>query len=89
MNVLWPWYLTLLLLIPLLIAGYIWMLRRKRKFTVRYSSLSLIRAAQPEVPVFVYAADHGFNCDERESYDATAAAEAELRTFEFFAAELK
>lgn len=48
-----------------------------------------IRAAQPEVPVFVYAADHGFNCDERESYDATAAAEAELRTMEFFAAELK
>lgn len=48
MNVLWPWYLTLLLLIPLFIAGYIWMLRRKRKFSVRYSSLSLIRAAQPE-----------------------------------------
>lgn len=48
-----------------------------------------IRAAQPEVPVFVYAADHGFNCDERESYAAAAAQEAELRTMEFFAAELK
>ncbi|MCB0107742.1 MAG: VWA domain-containing protein [Caldilineaceae bacterium] len=48
MNVLWPWFLLLLLLIPLFVAGYIWMLRRKRKFTVRYSSLSLIRAAQPE-----------------------------------------
>lgn len=48
-----------------------------------------IRAAQPEVPVFVYAADHGFNCDERESYDAAAAKEAEFRTLEFFAAELK
>lgn len=48
MNLLWPWYLALLLLIPLLIAGYLWMLRRKRKFTVRYSSLSLVRAALPE-----------------------------------------
>jgi len=53
------------------------------------SDVEKIRAAQPEVPVFVYAADHGFNCDERESYDAAAAAEAELRTMEFFAAELK
>ena len=48
MNVLWPWFLALFLLIPLLVAGYIWMLRRKRKFTVRYSSLSLVRAALPE-----------------------------------------
>lgn len=48
MNVLWPWLLFLLLLIPLLVAGYIWMLRRKRKFAVRYSSLSLVRAALPE-----------------------------------------
>lgn len=53
------------------------------------SDVEKIRAAQPEVPVFVYAADHGFNCDERESYDADAAKEAELRTMEFFAAELK
>ena len=53
------------------------------------SDVEKIRAAQPEVPVFVYAADHGFNCDERESYAAAAAQEAELRTMEFFAAELK
>lgn len=53
------------------------------------SDVDKIRAAQPEIPVFVYAADHGFNCDERESYDAAAAKEAELRTMEFFAAELK
>jgi Ca-activated chloride channel family protein len=48
MNLLWPWLLLLLLLIPLIIALYVWMLRRKRKYAVRYSSLSLIRAAQPE-----------------------------------------
>lgn len=48
MDLLWPWFLTLLILIPALIAIYIWILRRKRRFAVRYSSLSLIRAAQPE-----------------------------------------
>ena len=48
-----------------------------------------IRKAQPTVPVFVYDADHGFNCDERESYDEAAAKEAGVRTMEFLAAELK
>ena len=47
MDMLWPGFLLLLLLIPLLIAVYIWVLRRKRRFTVRYSSLSLVRAALP------------------------------------------
>jgi Ca-activated chloride channel family protein len=47
MNFYWPWFLLLLLLVPLLIAVYIWILRRKRKFAVRYSSLSLIREALP------------------------------------------
>jgi Ca-activated chloride channel homolog len=47
MNLLWPGFLFLLLLIPLMIAVYVWILRRRRKFTVRYSSLSLIRAAMP------------------------------------------
>src|SRR5689334_10424437 len=47
MDMLWPGFLLLLLLIPFLIAAYIWILRRKRRFTVRYSSLSLVRAALP------------------------------------------
>ena len=48
MNILWPWLLVSLLLVPLMIAAYVWMLRRKRKFAVRYSSVSLIRAAMPK-----------------------------------------
>jgi len=48
MNLLWPWFLAFLILIPLLIAVYIWILRRKRRFAVRYSSLSLIREALPK-----------------------------------------
>jgi Ca-activated chloride channel homolog len=47
MNLLWPWFLLLLWLIPLMVTVYIWMLRRKRRFAVRYSSLALIREALP------------------------------------------
>ncbi len=47
MDVLWPGFLVLLGLIPLAIGMYVWMLRRRRRFAVRYSSLSLVRAAAP------------------------------------------
>ncbi len=33
-------------------------------------------------------ADHGFNCDQRGSYDAPSAALARKRTLEFFAQHL-
>ena len=45
MSFLWAGSLLLLGLIPLVVALYIWMLRRRRRFTVRYSSLSLVREA--------------------------------------------
>ena len=48
MNLLWPWFLLLLILVPLIITVYIWILRRKRRFAVRYSSLMLIREALPK-----------------------------------------
>lgn len=48
MDLLWPGFLLLLGLIPVLIGVYIWILRRRRRFAVRYSSLSLIRVAQPQ-----------------------------------------
>ncbi|WP_158813817.1 dienelactone hydrolase family protein [Methylocapsa sp. S129] len=40
--------------------------------------------AHPDLPVYVYDADHGFNCDERGSYDAPSAALARARTLDFF-----
>lgn len=46
MNVLWPGVLPLLGLVPLSIAVYVFMLRRRR-VGVRYSSLALVRAALP------------------------------------------
>lgn len=48
MIFLWPWFLLGLILIPLMLIIYIWILRRKRKFAVRYSSLSIIREAIPK-----------------------------------------
>jgi Ca-activated chloride channel family protein len=45
MSFLWPGLFYLLLLIPLAIGIYLWVLRRRRRFAVRYSSLSLVREA--------------------------------------------
>ena len=45
MSLLWPGFLYLLLLIPLAIAVYLCVLRRRSRFAVRYSSLSLVREA--------------------------------------------
>jgi len=47
MDLLWPGFLILLGLIPLIVAAYVWMLRRRRRFAVRYSSLVLVREALP------------------------------------------
>ena len=43
-----------------------------------------LAAAHPDVPVHIYPADHGFNCDHRASYDAPSAALAWDRTLAFF-----
>lgn len=48
MKMLWPSALVLLALIPLLILLFVWRQRRRRRYAVRYSSLSLLRAALPE-----------------------------------------
>lgn len=52
------------------------------------SDVALVREAQPDAEVFVYAADHGFNCNHRASYNAEAAALAKSRTEAFFAGHL-
>jgi carboxymethylenebutenolidase len=43
-----------------------------------------LAAAHPDMPVHIYPADHGFNCDHRASYDAPSAALAWDRTLAFF-----
>jgi Ca-activated chloride channel homolog len=48
MRLLWPGLWPLLALVPLLVLAYVWILRRRRKYAVRYSSLTLIRQALPD-----------------------------------------
>ena len=45
MTFLWPQFLWLLLVIPLLVLVYIWLLGRKKKMALRYASLSIVREA--------------------------------------------
>ena len=60
---------------------------RKDHF-ITLESVAAFEKAQFDVQVFLYDADHGFNCDQRGSYDATAAAQALERTKTFFAQHL-
>ena len=43
-----------------------------------------VRSLHPKLPVHVYPAGHGFNCDERGSYHAESAKLARERTIAFF-----
>ena len=56
----------------------------ERDAHIPMSDVETIRQAHPEVQIFVYDADHGFNCNDRASYDATSAATANTRTLAFF-----
>ena len=43
-----------------------------------------VRQAHADIPLHLYDAGHGFNCDERESFNADAARLARLRTLQLF-----
>src|SRR5256885_13315000 len=45
MSFQWPEFLWLLALLPALVALYVYLLRRRKRFAVRYSSLALMREA--------------------------------------------
>jgi carboxymethylenebutenolidase len=60
----------------------------ERDAHIPLADVEKIRAAHPAVEVHVYPADHGFNCDQRGSYDATSAALALERTLAFFGRHL-
>ncbi|MES2509476.1 MAG: VWA domain-containing protein [Pseudomonadota bacterium] len=52
MTFLWPEFLWLLLVLPLLVLLYIWLLRRKKKLALRYASLSIVREAMGKGQTF-------------------------------------
>ncbi len=52
MTFLWPQFLWLLALLPLLVLLYLWLMRRRRAQTLRYASLSLVKEAMGKGPGF-------------------------------------
>ena len=55
----------------------------ERDAHIPVTSVEEFKQAHPDLPVYIYAADHGFNCDQRGSYDAAAAKLARERTLGF------
>jgi len=47
MDLIWPGFLLFLILIPAIIFIYLWMMKRRKRFIIRYSSLVLVRQAHP------------------------------------------
>lgn len=52
---------------------------------ITLDTVEAFKKAQPQVEVRIYPANHGFNCEQRGSYDAPSAALARERTLAFFA----
>jgi carboxymethylenebutenolidase len=55
---------------------------------ISLESVEAFKRAHPDVEVHVYHANHGFNCDQRASYDAASAKLARERTLAFFGKHL-
>jgi carboxymethylenebutenolidase len=52
-------------------------------------SIDAVQVANPEVPIFWYEAGHGFNCNDRASYNAEAAKLAKERSLKFLKKNLE
>ena len=55
----------------------------ERDAMIPVAGVHRLMAAHPDAEIFIYAADHAFNCDARASYDANAARLARERTLQF------
>jgi carboxymethylenebutenolidase len=55
----------------------------ERDSMIPMAGVEALAAAHPTLQVFIYPADHGFNCDQRGSFDAVAAKLARERTLAF------
>ena len=48
MSFRWPWLLPALALVPVAVGAYVFLERRRRKYAVRFASLSLLRDVVPK-----------------------------------------
>jgi carboxymethylenebutenolidase len=60
----------------------------EKDHAIPLSDVEALKQAHPEVPVYTYDAGHGFNCDQRPSYDEPSAKLALERTLAFFGKHL-
>jgi carboxymethylenebutenolidase len=60
----------------------------KRDAAIPLEGVEKLAAAHPDVQIFLYDAEHGFNCDQRKAYDPASAALARERTLEFLHANV-
>jgi carboxymethylenebutenolidase len=51
--------------------------------SIPMSDVEIVKKAHPDMSIFIYPAGHGFNCDERGSYDKKSAELALERTLRF------
>jgi carboxymethylenebutenolidase len=56
--------------------------------SIPLAGVEVFKQAHPEVQVQLYPASHGFNCDHRSAFDASAAALARERTLAFLSQHL-
>jgi carboxymethylenebutenolidase len=56
----------------------------ERDAMIPVAGVKKLAAQHASQQIFIYPADHGFNCDQRGSYDAESAKLARQRTLEFF-----
>ncbi len=56
--------------------------------SIPMDTVDKVKQAYPDQALYVYSAGHGFNCDERGSYDAESAKLALARSLEFFGKHL-
>ena len=56
---------------------------------ISLESVEAFKRAHPDVEVHIYPANHGFNCDQRASYDQPSARLARERTLAFFDRHLR
>jgi carboxymethylenebutenolidase len=52
------------------------------------AAVDRLKAAHKDIEIFIYAADHGFNCDQRATFEAGSAKLARERTIEFLRANV-
>ena len=53
--------------------------------SIPMTDVEKVKQARKDTTIYVYPAGHGFNCDERGSFNAEAAKLARQRTLEFLA----